>query len=57
MRKLLLASLLLILAVPVLTQANVIGFGTLCGTTCAGVQVPRPHSRETLEKLETCPIF
>jgi hypothetical protein len=40
MRKLLLASLLLILAVPVLTQATVIGFGPLCGTSCTGIQVP-----------------
>jgi hypothetical protein len=42
MRKLWLAALLVVIALPVLTQASVITFGgtSLCGDTCAGTQVP-----------------
>ncbi len=42
MRKLWLAALLVVIALPVLTQASVITFGgtSLCGDTCSGVQVP-----------------
>ncbi len=42
MRKLWLAALLVVIALPVLTQASVINFGgtALCGDTCAGNQVP-----------------
>ncbi len=40
MRKLWLAALLVVIALPVLTQADVITFAPLCGTTCTGIQVP-----------------
>ena len=42
MRKFWLAALLVVIALPVLTQASVVNFGgtALCGDTCAGVQVP-----------------
>jgi hypothetical protein len=39
-RKLWLAALLVVIAVPVLTQADVVTFGPLCGTSCTGTLVP-----------------
>ncbi len=40
MRKFWLAALLVVIALPVLSQADIVNFGPLCGTTCAGTQVP-----------------